>query len=246
MRLSVHSPSPPIFRRYLHRHYALARFGAQGFCSQKLNLRSGAGPDHLAIGANALEALSTQPAALALSSSRTSRPLSHQPADTAAITPIAIMQAACTKKNANRMAAIGFNCSNVMKCARIISIGLIAAVAFSSSAAAIENTDELAGYCQNLERGAKGAGRHIYIPNTREAVTCWGYMQAIQDLSVLADENGQRIMGACPPEQTTTLQLVRSFVRYARSHHSELPGNAVLAVFRALRETYPCRADHED
>jgi hypothetical protein len=41
-------------------------------------------------------------------------------------------------------------------------------------------------------------------------------MQAMQDLSVLADENGHRIMGACPPEQTTTLQLVRSFVRYAR------------------------------
>ena len=29
------------------------------------------------------------------------------------------------------------------------------------------------------------------------------YMQAMQDLSVLADEEGHRIMGACPPEQTT-------------------------------------------
>jgi hypothetical protein len=51
--------------------------------------------------------------------------------------------------------------------------------------AAIENADELAGYCQSLERGAKGAGRHIVIPSTREALTCWGYMQAMQDLSVL-------------------------------------------------------------
>jgi hypothetical protein len=83
--------------------------------------------------------------------------------------------------------------------------------------------------------------RHIYIPSTREALTCWGYMQAIQDLSVLADENGHRIMGACPPEQTTTLQLIRSFVRYARAHRSELPTNAVVAVFRSLRRAYPCR-----
>jgi hypothetical protein len=66
-------------------------------------------------------------------------------------------------------------------------------------------------------------------------------MQAIQDLSVLADENGHRIMGACPPEQTTTLQLIRSFVRYARAHRSELPTNAVVAVFRPLRRAYPCR-----
>jgi hypothetical protein len=38
-------------------------------------------------------------------------------------------------------------------------------------------------------------------------------MQAMQDLSVRADENRHWIMGACPPEQMTTLQLIRSFVR---------------------------------
>jgi hypothetical protein len=97
------------------------------------------------------------------------------------------------------------------------------------------------GYCQSLKRGARGAGRQIYIPNTREALTCWGYMQAMQDLSVLVDENGHRIMGACPPEQTTTLQLIRLFIRYARTHRTELPGNALVAVFRALRAAYPCR-----
>jgi hypothetical protein len=69
-------------------------------------------------------------------------------------------------------------------------------------------------------------------------------MQAMQDLSVLADEEGHRIMGACPPEQTTTLQLIQSFVRYARAHRTELQGNAVVAVFRALREAYPCPAEH--
>src|SRR5262249_19819227 len=71
------------------------------------------------------------------------------------------------------------------------SIGLVATVAFAwSEAAAVENARELAGYCQSLERGATGAGRHIYIPRTREALTCWGYMQAMQDLSVLADGMG--------------------------------------------------------
>ena len=81
-----------------------------------------------------------------------------------------------------------------MRYARILAIGLVATVAFAWSAAAVENAHELAGYCQSLERGAKGAGRHIYIPSTREALTCWGYMRAMQDLSVLGDENGHRIM----------------------------------------------------
>ena len=57
---------------------------------------------------------------------------------------------------------------------------------------------------------------------------------------MLADEEGHRIMGACPPEQATTLQLIPSFVRYARAHPTELLGNAAVAVFRALREAYPC------
>jgi hypothetical protein len=114
-----------------------------------------------------------------------------------------------------------------MRYARVLSIGLVATVAFAGSAAAVENAHELAAYCQSLERGTKGAGRYIYIPRTREALTCWGYMRAMQDLSVLADENGHRIMGACPPEQTATLQLIRSFVRYARARRSELLGNAM-------------------
>src|SRR2546425_3515722 len=88
----------------------------------------------------------------------------------------------------------------------------------------------------------KAAGRQIYISRTREALTCWGYMQAMQDLSVLSDEEGHRIMGACPPEQTSTLQLIQSFVRYARAHRGELPGNAVVAVFLAPREGHPRRA----
>jgi hypothetical protein len=47
-----------------------------------------------------------------------------------------------------------------MRYARILSIGLVATVAFAWSAAAIENADEVAGYCQSLERGAKGVALH--------------------------------------------------------------------------------------
>jgi Ssp1 endopeptidase immunity protein Rap1a len=133
-----------------------------------------------------------------------------------------------------------------MRYARILSIGLVSTVAFAWSAAAVEDADELAGYCQSLERGVKGPGQNIYIPRTREALSCWGYMQGMQDLSVLANENGRRIMGACPPEQMTTLQLIRLFTRYASTHRNEIPGNAVVAVFRALGEAYPCRAEHGD
>src|SRR5262245_9557214 len=67
-------------------------------------------------------------------------------------------------------------------------------------------------------------------------------MQAMQDLSVLANQEGDRILGACPPEKMTTLALIQLFGRYARAHPGELQGNAAVAVFRALGKAYPCHS----
>jgi hypothetical protein len=94
--------------------------------------------------------------------------------------------------------------------------------------------------CQNLERGKKGTGHLITIPNTKEALICWGYMQAMQDVSVWVDENGHRIMGSCPSAQTTVLELIEAFVKYARSHHSELQDNTAVIVRMAFKEAFPC------
>jgi hypothetical protein len=78
------------------------------------------------------------------------------------------------------------------RCACIVSLALVATLLSASSARPIETARELSTYCRIVERGVKGTGRHVYIPHTREALTCWGYMQAMQDLSVLADEEGGR------------------------------------------------------
>ena len=102
---------------------------------------------------------------------------------------------------------------------------------------------ELADDCRSLLRATIGSGKKIRIPFTKKALVCWGYMQAMQDLSVLADEEGRRVMGACPPERTTMLELIQAFVSYARSHADKLPDNAALAVSRALHEAFPCETN---
>src|SRR5262249_507343 len=119
-----------------------------------------------------------------------------------------------------------------------ICLALVAGL--SLSAHAMGSTRELIDDCRSLLQAETGAGEQIRIPFTKKALVCWGYMQAMQDLSVLADEDGRRIMGACPPERTTLLELIQGFVRYTRSH--ELPDNAALAVTRALQEAFPCEA----
>lgn len=127
-----------------------------------------------------------------------------------------------------------------MRHALVLLLALIAALASSQKASAIESARELASDCQSLERGSKGTGAHIRIPDTKQALQCWGYMRAIQDLSVLADPDGHRIMGSCPPEETTLLQLIHAFITYARSHPSELQGNTAVVVIKALEEAFPC------
>jgi len=126
----------------------------------------------------------------------------------------------------------------------VLRVALFAAVfvlpLFPSHLAAIDDSRELASYCEAVERGVVGTGTEVEIPDTKEAVLCWGYMEAFQHLAALADQNGARVLGACPPEKETLLDLVRSFVVYARSHRSALPDNTAVAVLSALQQTYPC------
>ena len=99
---------------------------------------------------------------------------------------------------------------------------------------------ELAGQCQTLLQGKHGSGGQIRIPFTKPALTCWGYMQAVQDFAALADEKGQRVLGICPPDRATMLDIVETFVRYADARGKDLPDNAALAVTKALQSAYPC------
>ena len=124
----------------------------------------------------------------------------------------------------------------------LVLLAAVAALSASSDRArAIESARDLLDSCQELEKGREGTGKDILIPNSRNALVCWGYMQAMQDLSVLVDQRGRRLIGSCPPEATTSLELLHAFLAYARSHADDLDGNAAAAVVNALQESFPCR-----
>jgi hypothetical protein len=120
-----------------------------------------------------------------------------------------------------------------------IMVGIVVLAGLDQAQAA-NPTRDLLNACQSLERGKLGAGRLIHIPRTTGALICWGYLKAMQDLSIWVDENGKKIFGSCPPEATTTLDLIRSFVRYGRLHRRQLPSNAALAVTKAFQQAFPC------
>ena len=45
---------------------------------------------------------------------------------------------------------------------------------------------------------------------------CWYYMSAIQNMSVLEDGEGERLLGVCSPPDSTTMDFVKIFVRSAQ------------------------------
>jgi len=125
-------------------------------------------------------------------------------------------------------------------CAATILLASIASLLSVPPARAAETARDLAAQCQSLEAGVRHAGKDVLIPQTKDALQCWGYMHAIQDLSVLTNENGNRLMGTCPGEQTTLLQLTQAFTSYARQHPDELDNDAALIVIKALQAAFPC------
>jgi hypothetical protein len=117
---------------------------------------------------------------------------------------------------------------------------LVLSIAVSSPGQATDTASHMAGYCQTLVKDTKGSGEHLRIPNTKGALLCWGYMQAMQDVSVLVTPEGQTLIGSCPPEQTKLLQLTRIFIRYERSNPRMEEGNAAAAMIKALQDAFPC------
>jgi hypothetical protein len=117
---------------------------------------------------------------------------------------------------------------------------LLATITVSQDARAIETPLQLAKNCEGLEPSTKGRRHKLRIAKASPALLCWGYMQAMQDISALADHDGRRIAGSCPPEDGTLLEMIHGYVGYARSHRYELGDNTAAAVIKALQVLYPC------
>ncbi len=109
-------------------------------------------------------------------------------------------------------------------------------------AGVIESAHALAQACRSVERAmpAAGAKRTTRVP--ADAVLCVGYMQAMQDLAVLSDENRQRLLGSCPAASTTLRELIQAFLDYSRAHPDRRDENAAVAVVRSFQVAYPCPA----
>ena len=83
-------------------------------------------------------------------------------------------------------------------------------------------------------------GGEVDIPQS--GLTCWYYMSAIQNMSVLETPRGVRLLGICAPPETTLMDYVRVFVARGSKRGRQSDNAAALAVV-ILSESFPCNAD---
>ena len=125
--------------------------------------------------------------------------------------------------------------------ALIWAIGTVSALAVTSSAQAVTG-QELLRQCEALERGAVVSGETVRLPKGQDAAACWFYMGAVQDVAAtVEDEGGPSVIGSCVPPETTRIDLVRAFTKYARAHRADLDLRATALVIPALTAAFPCR-----
>jgi hypothetical protein len=122
----------------------------------------------------------------------------------------------------------------------IWAAGGVAAAASVSPAQAVTG-QELLRQCEALERGAIVSGETVRLPKGQDAAACWFYMGAVQDIAAtVEEEGGPSLIGSCVPPETTRLELVRAFTKYARAHREDLDLRVTALVIPALSEAFPC------
>jgi hypothetical protein len=93
--------------------------------------------------------------------------------------------------------------------------------------------------CQAITaQSPRSAQRTLDVP--AEGLPCWYYMEALQNMTALSDERGERFLGICPPPDSTVLDFVRIFVQGARPEDIGSHRNAAAFALLRLAQAFPC------
>lgn len=124
---------------------------------------------------------------------------------------------------------------------RLIGLTLTAVAVVYGSLAYAQSGKEMLQSCQPLQRGMHVDRDKVFLSTGVNVQQCWGFIEAVQEFSILADQDGKTLLGACPDEDTKTVQIVKVFVDYARAHPDRLSLPAADVAYNAMADAFPCK-----
>jgi len=119
-----------------------------------------------------------------------------------------------------------------------LALGLLLA---SSAVAGAQSAGEMLHACEFLQRGMHVEKDKIYYPASGEASKCWGFVIAVAQYAMIADQNGKTLLGACPGADMTPVEVIRIFVDYANAHPEKQELPAAAAAYNAMADAFPCK-----
>ena len=127
-----------------------------------------------------------------------------------------------------------------MRYVRTVLLGAVACIVALNAASSTTSRELLRSCIEVVSKVIPKTDGEVDIPQT--GLSCWYYMPAIQNMSVIETPHGVRLLGICAPPETTLMDYVRVFVAQARKRKTQSDNAAAVAVV-ILSESFPCTAN---
>jgi hypothetical protein len=129
-----------------------------------------------------------------------------------------------------------------------LAAGLLLAAAIPAQAQqpqsqAQDTAEQMVAACHSVP-GPQAAAEGVRLTPDFGTGYCWGAFTSLQSAATALDERGRPLLGACVPADTTRVQLIDAFNRYAAAHAEVLQKDYFPVALAALREAYPCKEAH--
>ena len=111
----------------------------------------------------------------------------------------------------------------------------------SSERAAAITRDELLRSCKAVTSSVDFSKRSSFdIPAS--GLPCWYYMSAVQNMSIIVDQNGEHALRICPPSSSSLADYVQAFVLHERQQKNAGDNdNPAPDVLMSLAKRFPCK-----
>jgi dienelactone hydrolase len=124
-----------------------------------------------------------------------------------------------------------------------LAAALLLAAAVPAQAQQQDTAEQMVAACHAVPSPQDSVGGVKLMPDFSTGY-CWGAFTSLQSAATALDERGHSGLAACVPADTTRVQLIDAFVRYAGGHPELAQKDYFAVALAALREAYPCKEAH--
>lgn len=120
-----------------------------------------------------------------------------------------------------------------------VFVSLLLLLKFLGGAEA-ETALEMQSWCGPIVNAQVPGPVMIHFVPTYQTGLCWGSFAAIQQMSMIYNDNGMMIE-ICAPADFTRSQFIRVFYKYVSDHPKSANQPIAVIAQRALTQAFPCR-----